>query len=209
MSGISVAKTPTATPSTLTDLDRLVLRLGVTQLSRVRAASAEQALRTEVVTALRRGGSRAAVNPYTGEKIAQVTVSETAYKADVVDPSATTEWVKATYPAKTRKVVKVREGFTPEDVLRALEVLAPYMVEEVVEVEPWVLRELELKSQQAGTPMGWGGEVGENAPPGIKVVQPDSTVRVTFSPHAVDVVDGMLANRVIDMDGNIIADGGA
>ncbi len=187
----------------LGELDRLVLRLGVVQLNRMRRQEEEAQLRAEVVKALRAGGKRPFYDPRNPQqKLWHATASETAYQARVVDRSRAEEWVRENYPAKLRPRTKLREGFTEDDVLQVLRKHAGYMIEDVEEVQDWVLRELELKSQQAGEPMGWGNEIGEHAPPGIAVTKPDSTVKMTFSPRAVEVIDGLIVDGVIDVDGN-------
>lgn len=197
--------TAVAQPTELGELDKLVLRLGVVQLHRMRRQEEEAQLRAEVVKALRAGGKRPFYDPRNPEqKLWHATASETTYQAHVIDRSKTEEWVRERYPAKLRPRTKLREGFTDEDVLQVLRKHAAYMIEDVEEVQDWVLRELELKSQLAGQPMGWGNEIGEHAPPGITVTKPDSTVKMTFSPRAAEVIEALIIDRVIDLDGNPI-----
>jgi hypothetical protein len=193
----------------LSELDKLALRLGVVQLNRMRMQQEETELRAQVVKALRAGGKVPVYDPRNPKrKLWHATASETNYQAQVVDRTAAEEWVRENYPAKLRPRTKLREGFTEEDVLQVLRKHAGYMVEDVEEVQDWVLHELELKSQQAGEPMGWGNEIGEHAPPGIVVTKPDSTVLVKFTPGAFDAINSLIVDRVIDLDGNIIAAGG-
>lgn len=193
----------------LGELDKLVLRLGVVQLNRMRRQEEETQLRAEVVKALRAGGKRPVYDPRNPQqKLWHATASETAYQARVIDRSKTEEWVRENYAAKLRPRTRLRDGFTDEDVLQVLRKHAGYMIEDVEEVQDWVLRELELKSQQAGQPMGWGNEIGEHAPPGIVVTKPESTVKMTFSPRAVEAVDALILDGVIDIDGNPTSPGG-
>lgn len=205
---MSIQESAAAVPLELGELDKLVLRLGVVQLHRMRRQEEEVQLRAEVVKALRAGGKRPMYDPLNPEqKLWHATASETTYQARVVDRTRAEEWVRENYPAKLRPRTKLKEGFTDEDVLQVLRKHAEYMIEDIEEVQDWVLRELELKSQQAGEPMGWGNEIGEHAPPGIAVTKPDSIVKMTFSPRAAEIVDALILNGVIDVDGNPV--GGA
>jgi hypothetical protein len=193
----------------LSELDKLALRLGVVQLNRMRMQQEETELRAQVVKALRAGGKVPVYDPRNPKrKLWHATASETNYQAQVVDRTAAEEWVRENYPAKLRPRTKLREGFTDDDVLQVLRKHASYMIEDVEEVQDWVLHELELKSQQAGEPMGWGNEIGEHAPPGIVVTKPESTVLVKFTPGALDAIDSLILDRFIDLDGNVIAAGG-
>lgn len=198
-----------ARPVVADELDRLVLRLGVVQWHRMSRQEEEAQLRAEVVKALRAGGKRPVYDPRNPEqKLFHATASETNYQARVIDRAQTEEWVRENYPAKLRPRTKLREGFTEDDVMQVLRKHAGYMIEDGDVVEDWVLRELELKSQQAGQPMGWGNEIGEHAPPGIAVTKPDSTVKMTFSPHAFDAIRALILEGVIDVDGNPVSTGG-
>jgi hypothetical protein len=71
-------------------------------------------------------------------------------KALVADEKAFADWVQATYPANVELVVTVRPAFA--DVILAL-------------------------SQDAGQPVGPGGEVGDHAPAGIRVGQTPPQIR--------------------------------
>lgn len=206
---MSVEHAPAAIQPIASDLDRLVLRLGVVQWHRMRRQEEETQLRAEVVKALRAGGKRPVYDPRNPEqKLFHATASETNYQARVVDRAKAEEWVRENYPAKLRPRTKLKEGFTEEDVMQVLRKHAAYMIDDVEEVQDWVLRELELKSQQAGEPMGWGNEIGEHAPPGIAVTKPDSTVKMTFSSRAFEVIEALILERVIDVDGNLVSTGG-
>jgi hypothetical protein len=207
------AAVPAANP---VDVTALLLRLAVVQMSRHRASvdfavakEKEADLRAQVVTHVARGTTLPVIDPVGHGEIASITVSKTVLKAEIVDEAATEEWVKAKYREKIVKRLKLAYGYTLDDALKVLAEARPFMVEEVEEIPAGVFRDLELKSQKAKVPMGWGGETGKDAPPGIRMFRPESTVRVTFAESAAEVVGAMLADRVVDKDGNLIGrDGG-
>lgn len=195
-----------AQSSVVEQLNQLIWRLAVVQTHRKRRQAEERELRDQVVATVPSGGTWPIVDPRDPDrKLMQATVSKTSYVARVTDRAATEKWVKAEYPAKTRREPRLKECFTQADAMKALQDLAPGMFEEVDVVEDHLLRELELKSQMAGQPMGFGGEIGEHAPPGITVTKPDPTVVVTFTKSAPDVFDELTAGGVIDLDGNFVA----
>lgn len=187
-------------------LDREMLRLGVAYLRRKHWVEQEQKRRAEAVKMLRPGGKRPVYDPRNAErKLWHGTASETSYKAEIVDHRQLEEWVRENYPAKLRSKTKLKEGFTEADVLQIAQTYASYMFETVPVVEDWVKHELVLKSQLAQQPMGWGGEVGESAPPGIEVSKAASAVVLTITKHAAEAIDELILAGVIDEDGNIIA----
>ena len=193
----------------LSELDKLVLRLGVVQMHRTQRQQEEQDLRAKVVNKLRPGGKCPIYDPRDpSKKLWNATASETSFRAEVVDRTKAEDWVRENYPSKLRPQVKLKEGFTEADVLQIARRYAAYMFEEVDVVEPWVLNELKIKSQQAGRPMGWGNEIGEHAPPGIEVTKADSTITMTFTPAAAELLRSLIRDGVIDSDGNPTSSGG-
>lgn len=192
-------------PSVVHQLNQLIWRLGVVQMQRKRRQEEERDLRDQVVATVPSGGTWPIVDPRDPDrKLLQATVSKSSYVAKVTDRAHTEKWVKAEYPEKTRREWRLKEQFTEADAWKVLRELAPRMFEEAEVVEDHLLRELELKSQMAGQPMGFGGEVGEDAPPGITVTKPDSVVVVTFTEAASGAFDELIVERVIDLDGNFI-----
>lgn len=190
----------------LDTLDLLVLKLGVIQLHRIQRQQEEKALRAQVVKKLKEGGKRPFYDPRNpARKLWNATASETSYHAEILDRTKLEEWVRENYPAKLRPQTKLRAGFTEADVWQIARTYAAYMFEEVDVVEPWVLNELKLKSEQAGQPMGWGNEIDDNAPPGIEVTKAASTVTMTFTPKAAELMHSLILDGVIDVDGNLTA----
>lgn len=187
-------------------LNQLIWRLGVVQWHRKRRQQEERELRDQVVATVPSGGTWPVVDPRNPEnKLWHSTVSKTSYVAKVTERAATEKWVRAEYPAKTRRESRLKECFTQADAMKALQDLAPGMFEEVDVVEDHLIRELELKSQLAGQPMGFNGELGEHAPPGITVTKPEPTVLVKFTDAAEAAVEELILAGVIDLDGNFIA----
>lgn len=186
-------------------LKQLILRLGITQMHRRRREQEERELRDQVVAVVPPGGTWVIVDPRNPDrKLLQATVSKTSWVAKVTERWRTEKWVVDEYPAKARREWRLKPHFTQADAMKALFDLAPKMFEEVDYVEDHVIRELELKSQLAGEPVGFGGEIGEHAPPGITVTKPDSKVVVTVPEDAYDAFGELIVSGFIDMDGNII-----
>lgn len=180
----------------------LLVKLAVASRKSQEAQKAEKAAKKEVVEAFRRGATQVAADPRKpDEEIAQITVSKVTWSAQALDRAAVDEWVKAKYADKAEK--KVRIICTDEDVLNIMRTFAPYYLEEVHVVPDHVIRELELKSEVAHQPMGWGGEIGDDAPPGIAVTPSDPKITITW--RNADLVDDLIVGGVVDMDGNLIA----
>lgn len=199
--------TPTAAGESLADeLNALLIRTAVAHRNAERAKEAEIEAKAEAVKVLRRGSTQVATNPLKPEEeFVQVTVSKSTYSAKATDRKLLEEWVTERYADKVETQTRLTSTTTEQDVINVLKTFAPYLLEEVTVVPDHVIRELELKSQKAHQPMGWGGEVGEDAPPGIVVEK--STPRVTITFRNADVVDDLILNGVVDMEGNMI--GGA
>lgn len=197
---------PTAEETAVKALNAVLIRAAVAHRNAERAKEADAAASADVVNMLGRGGSLPVMNPLNaGEEFVQVTVSKLIYSAKTVDPAATKAWISERYADKVEKRRRLSTKFTAQQVIEILEDLAPFLLETVEFVPDHVLNELQKKSQLAQQPMGFGGEVGEDAPPGIVVEPSTPQVRVTF--RKVDVVDDLLACGIVDMEGNLL--GGA
>lgn len=202
--------TPTVTdptqadgPSLAGELNALLVRASVAYRNALRAQDAEASAKADVVRVLRRGATVPATNPLKpDEEFVQVTVSKLTWKANVVDRAATDEWVKEKYPNRIEKKTRLLRSVTEEDLFKVLRHHAPYLLEEIDIVPDHVVRELELKSTKARQPMGWGGEVDDDAPPGIVVAGSTPQVKITF--RNVEVVDDLILNGIVDMDGNML-----
>lgn len=203
----AVAETPAVEETVVKDLNAILVRAAVAHRNAERAKQADEAATADVVKVLGRKGSRAVMNPLRpDEEFVQITVSKLTYSAQTVDRTATEEWVKQRYADKVEKVTRVSSTTTGQDIINVLKQFAPYLLDLDVPVVPDnVIRELELKSQKAQRPAGFGGEVDEDAPPGIVVTPSTPKVYVTF--RNADVVDELLINKVVDMEGNLL--GGA
>ncbi|PRY35278.1 hypothetical protein [Umezawaea tangerina] len=189
------------------DLNAVLLKLAVNHFRAKQATKAETASKAAVAKVLGRGATQMAGNPLRpDQEIAQVTVSKATYTATVVDQAAVEEWVRENYADKVEKRTKILGN--DEDVLNILKTFAPYLIEEEEVVPEHVFRELELRSGHARTAAGFGGEVGEDAPPGIEVFVSTPKISVTF--RNASLIDDLLIAGVIDADGNVIAkvDGG-
>ncbi len=208
------AEIPAAEPSAETEtaavgetaikaLNAVLIRAAVANRNAERFVAADKAAKADVVKVLGRKGSLPVMNPLNpGEEFVQITVSKLTYIAKTEDPSATKEWVKERYAEKVEKRIRLAPGTTERDVFNVLNQFAPYLLETVEVVPDHVIHELELKSKLAQQPMGFGGEVGKDAPPGIVVEESTPKVTVTFRNPAV--VDDLLVTGYVDMEGNLL-----
>lgn len=193
-------------PSLADELNALLIRTAVATRNAVRAREAEEEAKAEAVKVLRRGSTQMATNPLKPEEeFVQVTVSKATYSAEAEDRPLTEGWVRERYADKLEKKTRLIGTATEQDVMNVLRTFAPYLLEEVEFVPDHVIRELELKSAKARQPMGWGGEVGDDAPPGIVVRKSNPQVKVTF--RNLDVVDDLILNGVVDLEGNMLGGG--
>lgn len=185
------------------DLNAILLRAAVAHRNAERAKQADEAATADVVKVLGRKGSRTVMNPLRPEEeFVQVTVSKLTYSAKAEDPSATEEWIRQRYSEKVETQKRITTKFSAQDIIKILEDLAPFLLEPVEVIPPHVIGELERKSRQAQQPMGFGGEIGKDAPPGIVVTPSTPKVYVTF--RNADVVDELIINKVVDMEGNLL-----
>lgn len=188
------------------DLNAILMRAAVADRNADRMGIAAQAAKADVIKVLGREASLPVMNPLNpGEEFVKVTVSKLTYSATTMDRSAAVEWVKEYYRDKVEKKTRLVPGTTERDVFNVLRQFAPYLLEEIDVVPDHVIQELERKSRHARQPMGFGGEVGKDAPPGIVVTPSTPQVRITF--RKVDVVDDLIACGIVDMEGNLL--GGA
>jgi hypothetical protein len=201
-----VEPAPADGPSLAEELNALLIRAAVAYRNAERAVEDETAAKADVVKVLGRNSTKTATNPLNpDEEFVQVNVSKVTYSAKVVDLGATEGWVREKYADRIEKKTRLLANVTEDDLFKVLRHHAPYLLEEIDVVPSHVIRELVLKSEKAHQPMGWGGEVGDDAPPGIKVEK--STPRVSITFRNADVVDDLILNGVVGMDGKML--GGA
>ena len=199
-----MSETPPTKGQEVIEQDWLVKALGVVQSEREKLQEVEARIRVRLTDALGPGGSRSVYDPqHLGKKDWKgwkATATEMAYQACVEDRSKTEEWVLAEYPEKAEHRVRISPEVPEREVLNVIRSHAKHMLEEVVEVPDYVLHELVQKARQAGQPIGFGGEVGENAPPGIKVTQPDSYLTVKFYDPAGDIIATLRSDERFTLD---------
>lgn len=196
------ATTPTAA-SVPEPLDHTLLRLGVLTTLQGRVSDAVNTTREAVHAALKKGATEPVTHPDDDTReIATVSVTKPKAVATAMSTSALDAWIMENHPAKTETHTKILGS--EADVIAVLKEHAPYLLDEVVVVPAWARNELLTKSAAVGEPMGFGGEVGEHAPPGIHVSTPDGQLRVKLAPTAVEVVDELWISGRVDLDGNLL-----
>lgn len=185
----------------LTPTDRAVMRLGVLTGLLVRVKAAEGKAREEVTAALGKGDAKTARSPIDDDVLIKASMSDPKDEATVIDRKAVDAWICDNYLAKTEIVTRIIGSNA--DVLDALREHAPFLVEDVRVVPDWAVNELVVKSAGAGEPVGYGGEMGEQAPPGIKVSKPDGRLTVSKGKNAQHALEQMWAAGLVDLDGNL------
>lgn len=183
-------------------LNALLVKAAVTNRNKTRAAESARVATAEVVATFGLKATQQATDPLgSGRVISQVTVSKPSYKATFTDRQQAEKWVRAQYPEKVEKATRVVPG-QEQAALLALQAHAAYLLEEHEYVPDYVLDRLLLKSEQAYEPMGLGGEVGADGPPGIQVDPRPAGVTITY--RDADLIDDLIMRGVIDDEGNIL-----
>ena len=186
------------------ELDWLAKALGVVQRRREDLEKVEDKIRAKLTNVLGPQGRRSVYDPDhpggKGWKGWGMTASETSYKAEFIDYSAAAEWVLKNYEEKAEPRTRIRPDVPEREWLNVLRKHASYMLEEVREVPSHVLADLLRKSQAAGQPMGFNGELGEHAPPGISVTKPDSTLSVRYYAPADAIIAGLQKDERFSLD---------
>lgn len=188
----------------LSPRDAALLKLGVLTVLKNRVTEAERDARNVVSGLLAKGDNSTVANPVnSGQAIVEVNKSKPKSRATVESRRDVEAWIRSNYPGKaeTKTVVIGSQA----DVIDVLREHAPFLLDEVSEIPDYVVNELVLKAQAAGEPVGFGGEIGEKAPPGITVSAPEGTLRVIVQDGGADIVDEMWAAGVVDLDGQIVA----
>jgi len=198
---------PDDAPDLGTDLGRklnaLAIKAAVARRSKARAIEAERVATAAVVAAYGAEGRKQAADPSgSGRVISQVTVDKAGYKATVTDPKEVEQWVRKKYPEKLQKKTRIVPG-QEEAVILALRQYAGFLLEEYEDIPDYVISGLLSKCEQAHKPMGWGGEIDDDAPPGIKVEPRSLGVTITY--RDADLIDDLIKRGVIDHEGNVLA----
>jgi hypothetical protein len=188
----------------LSPRDAALLKLGVLTVLKNRVTEAERDARNVVSGLLAKGDNSTVSNPANPEQaIVEVNKSKPKSRAIVESRRDVEAWIRANYPGKTEtKTVIIGSQADVVDVLREH---APFLLDKVTEIPDYVVNELVLKSQAAGEPVGFGGEIGEKAPPGITVSAPEGTLRVIVQDGGADIVEEMWAAGLVDLDGQLVA----
>lgn len=165
------------------------------------AKAADKHLRSIAPDAFLEGDRVVVPSPYDRRmRLGTVTMTNPAPVAsiDVASEDAFTAWMAERYPDQVEESCRILPG----SMAAAIAVLvehAPHLLDEPeVRVRPWA-REAVLKASVAeGKPVGPGGEVDQDAPPGVTVHKPAGTPQVRMNPEAMPVIGQMLRDGTID-----------
>lgn len=130
--------------------------------------------------------------------IAEITKTKVDHKAQVTDEGALVAWLTKRYPEFVESTWTVVGK--PDEVIDALLLHAPDLVEERRTVRGWALKEIFAPCELAKTPVGPGGETDM---PGITVTQTGGIPQVRFSDDAGVLIGQLWRGGRIELDGTV------
>lgn len=189
---------------TLSEVDQVLLRLTYIKFISTAVAEADREARALAAQLMKKGDTLAARSPIDDARMARVSMSDPKAVAKVADAAALDQWIRENYPDKVT-ASEVIIG-TDAEIVEVLREHAPRLLAKRTTVPGWAVNELLTRSKGAGEPVGFGGETGEHAPPGIDITVPAGVLSVS-----VDKTSGPAAfrelwdARMFGMDGTVIA----
>lgn len=188
--------------NSLSPVDRAVLNVSVLTWMAKRIKVTLDEGRASLGLLMKKGDTLAARSPLDDSRIARVSMSDPSRTATVSNRAALDGWIRERYPEKLVERTEIT-GPMP-DVLAMLRKHAPELVDDVKSVPDWAVNELLKKAEGLGFPIGYGGECGDDAPPGIAVKTPDGVLTVRLDNPGADVaIRALWDARLVDMDGHI------
>jgi hypothetical protein len=189
----------------LTGIDQVLLRLTYLKVMAAAVAEADKDARTAAAKLLRKGDTLACWSPLDPDALmSRVSMSKPKPVAKVTDAAALDQWIRENYPDKVRTEESIVG--TDAEVIAVLREHAPHLLAKTSTVPGWAVNELLTRSTGAGEPAGFGGELGEHAPPGIEVSNPHGVLSVTVDPKTGPAAIRELWDaRWFGMDGTVIA----
>lgn len=130
-----------------------------------------------------------------GEIVGVITKSAPNRQARVSDEAALFDWIEASYP-DCIEVVPIIEDMTKA--VEALEECAPHLVQYRERVHPPTISKLLAAAEEAGAPVGPGGEADIV---GITVDKPDGNVSVIPDDENGYMVERLLTSGQVSLDG--------
>lgn len=165
-----------------------------------RVKALEKQHRGSIESLLDKGDRVSVRSPLDGSKIGTVSMTDPAPKARVSDQAALDGWVSERYPEK----VVVSEDIT--DARAAVEVLrqhAPHLLAEVRYVPDWAVGEVLRASEQAGAPVGPGGEVEV---PGVEVEPQPGRLQYRPGKEAAELVEQLVQAGMVSLVDGVVHD---
>lgn len=182
--------------------DNALLRTAVLAFLAKRVKVEGDAARADIASVMSKGDTLAVRSPLDGSKIGRVSKSDPKPRATVTNRALVEEWITHHYPDKLIERAEISGPMA--EVIQVLREHAPHLVTDRKSVPDWAINELAVKSEQAGEPIGYGGELGEHAPRGIEVVIPDGVITVVLDKcNAEPAIRALWDARLVDMDGNV------
>lgn len=186
----------------LTPADRAVLRVSVLTWMAKRIKAENDTARLEAAELLKKGDTLSARSPLHDTRIARVSLSDPKPTATVTNRIALEAWITGHYPEKLVERTEIIGRMS--DVLAVLRKFAPELIEDVKSVPDWAVNELLKKAEGLKQSVGYGGECGADAPPGITVKVPDGVLTARLDDTATDAIRAMWDARLVDMDGHLL-----
>lgn len=192
-------------PAPISGQDQVLLRLAFIKFVSDAVKAADKEARAEALKYLKKGDTLTARSPIDNAKMVRASMSDPKPVATVTDMVALDNWIRENYADKVHVGAEVIVG-TPAEVIAVLREHAPrLLVTEPDYVPGWAINELVTRSQGAGEPVGFGGECGDMAPPGITVRIPDGVLSVTADKtHGKKAFEQLWDAKTFGLDGRVI-----
>lgn len=184
-------------------IDQILLRLCYVKFVSAALKEAERETKSAIDDLMKKGDTLSARSPLDDAKMARVNKSDPKPVATVSDAAALDTWIRETYPDKVKTETTVVG--TAGEVIAVLREHAPHLLATNTVVPGWAINELVTRSAGAGEPVGFGGEMGDMAPPGIKVTTPDGVISVTIDKKTgPDAFKALWDAHLFDVDGTVL-----
>lgn len=170
-----------------------VLKVAMFKALMEHAKSRYNLARAEVAARMAKGDRLMAISS-DGRKLGAVSKSDPKPQAEITDATALNAWITEHYPERLIQDVEIIGSV--EEIKTVLLRYAPALTKQVSKPDPDLVRDIMIKSEKVGVPIGPGGEAEV---PGVKVETAEGTVSCRPTDDALPVVVDMLQTGVLDL----------
>lgn len=180
-------------------VDAIALRVAYRKWAIALLTSADKADRAALAAGMRARSRTVVVSPLDEDaSIAEITKTKVDYKAKVTDEQALVAWLADRYPVFVESWWRITGR--PDEVVDALLLHAPDLIEERQRVKDWALKELFAPCELAKAPVGPGGELDM---PGVAVSQTGGIPQVRLTDDAGVLIGQLWRGGRIELDGTV------